>query len=71
MCVHVHTHTHTHTHVPIIEQLVLQDLVVCHRFPELVNLLQNELPRLADCLDLQFVHHISHIKHSTTVIKVL
>jgi len=51
--------------------LVLQDLVVGHGFPELVDLVQDELPSLTDGFDLELVHHIPHIEHRTTVVEIL
>ncbi len=55
----------------VVEQLVLQHLIVCHWLAELVNPVQQEFPDFGESLELEFVHHITYVKHCSTVVEVL
>ena len=68
---HPHREPYKHLFLLVVEELVLQHLVVGHGLPELVDTLEEELANLGDGFDLELVHHITHIKHSTAVIEIL
>ena len=61
----------TCSYLPIVEQLVLQHLVVGHGPPEQEHLLQQKLSDLPHSFQLQFVHHVPHIKYSAALIEIL